>query len=95
MRNFSFSSWTICKDDCDRAVPQPLPRAFRRQLEAEDADKVARIVRDAAAGHEPEVLAVPVRSDAAARDAGDARLLARQVHGRRDKNARRQGVDRR
>jgi hypothetical protein len=26
------------------AVPQPLPRAFRRQLQAEDAAKVARIV---------------------------------------------------
>jgi hypothetical protein len=31
-------------------VPQPLPRAFRRQLEAEDLDKVDRIVREV--GHE-------------------------------------------
>lgn len=28
-------------------VPQPLPRAFRRQLAAEDAEKLDRIVRDA------------------------------------------------
>ena len=29
------------------AVPQPLPRAFRRQEQAEDDAKIARIVRDA------------------------------------------------
>jgi hypothetical protein len=33
-----------CKD---YVVPQPLPRAFRRQLESEDREKAARIVRDA------------------------------------------------
>jgi hypothetical protein len=27
-------------------MPQPLPRAFRRQLEADDRAKVARIVRE-------------------------------------------------
>jgi hypothetical protein len=29
------------------AVPQPLPRAFRRQLQALDSEKVARIVAEA------------------------------------------------
>lgn len=32
--------------DYDPAVPQPLPRAFRRQFAAEDSEKVARIVRE-------------------------------------------------
>lgn len=30
-------------------MPQPLPRSYRRQLQAEDAEKVDRIVRDAEA----------------------------------------------
>ena len=49
-------------------LPQPLPRAFRRQLQALDSEKGARIVREA--GDEPEIT-----SSAGATAPGDERRL--------------------
>ena len=50
-----------------RHVPQPLPRAYRRQLQAQDEAKVARIVKEV--GDEPP------SSSAGATAAGDSRRL--------------------
>ena len=50
-------------------MPQPLPRAFRRQLQVEDAEKVARIVA------EVEGVEEELSSSAGATAAGDGRRL--------------------
>ncbi len=50
------------------SVPQPLPRAYRRQLQAEDAAKVDRIVREAGEDVAPS-------SSAGATAGGDERRL--------------------
>ena len=61
--------WTKCGFAVMLAtVPLPLPRAFRRQLQALDSAKVARIVAEAGEPEEPA-------SAAGATAAGDERRL--------------------
>jgi hypothetical protein len=56
-------------------VPQPLPRAYRRQLQAEDLQKVARIVA--------EIDEAAIQSAAGATSGGDeARLRGLPAIGR-------------
>jgi len=49
-------------------VPQPLPRAYRRQLQAEDLARVEEIVREVGEAEEPPAVA-------GATAAGDERRL--------------------
>jgi hypothetical protein len=54
---------------CTLAFVQPvIPRAFRRQLQAEDTEKLDRIIREAGGDEEPS-------SAAGATAAGDSRRL--------------------
>ncbi len=67
--NSSVSHWTL-RNSARRLpfVPQPLPRAYRRQLQAEDSAKVVEIVREVGEAEEPP-------SVAGATAAGDERRL--------------------
>jgi hypothetical protein len=55
-------------DDYARAVPQPLPRAYRRQLQLEDQAKLERILAEVGEAGAPS-------SSAGATAAGDPRRL--------------------
>jgi hypothetical protein len=58
--------WTTCRRrNTISAVPQPLPRAFRRQLAAEDSAKVERIVREAEGAAVDSVAGVTAGGDSA------------------------------